>query len=353
MICAAIIKFVSDITSQSIAEAFVVQLGDVVHAALDGVLLLLAALHPRGGGLAIALLVDGVHVDVQDDNGDQLDDVADQHGDVGRVVAGLFGALESLRADDVADAVAREEDRGRQLLLGVARDVGADHGQAHGEAQPLEVAEPQADEAAPLVAVGQAHEQAGADDADRVGHDHGDAPRVRPARADDPAAQQADELHRPTRDLEVLRPQRVDVERLDHQRGELSQRRVGDLRARRHDEQDPRLRIPHRLVHLVHLKVSILDPLPVRRHAFGCNHLLRVRQEFRSRGEVREEDQRRNAQRDRDTAKDQEDVHPPWETAFDVSDGVADEAACLKKMVSWRVAPLEVGGRVLKPTLQT
>lgn len=234
-----------------------------MHAVFDGHLLLVDVQDPGGSSLAVPLLVGNEHIDIEYDNGDQLDDIANQHGDVSRMVMRSFTVLECLRANDVADAIASEENGRGELLLGVSGDIGADHGQTHAEAQALEIAEPQANHAAPFVAVGQSDQQRGSHDTDRVGNDHGDAPQVRPARTDDAAAQQGYELHRAAGDLQILRAQGVDVERLDHQAGELRDGRIRHLCPRRHHKQYPRLWVPQRLPQLVLLEVSVLDPLPV------------------------------------------------------------------------------------------
>jgi hypothetical protein len=107
------------------------------------------------------------------------------------------------------------------LLLSEARDVGADHRQAHAETQTLEVAEPQSDQTAPFLIVGQTHEKSGADDTDEVCDDHGRAAGVRPFAADEAAAKEGGELNEPAGDLEILRAQRVEAETFDDQGREL------------------------------------------------------------------------------------------------------------------------------------
>jgi hypothetical protein len=61
------------------------------------------------------------------------------------MVARCLAALESLRADDIANTVPSEEQRSRDLFLGISGDVGADDCQAHAETKALEIAEPQRD----------------------------------------------------------------------------------------------------------------------------------------------------------------------------------------------------------------
>ena len=105
----------------------------------------------------------------------------------------------------VANTVSSEHKRSSDLLLREAGNVGADHGQAHAEAQTLEVAEPQSDQATPLLIVRQADEESRADDADEVCDDHGGAARVGPFATDEAAAEEGGELDETAGDLEVLR----------------------------------------------------------------------------------------------------------------------------------------------------
>jgi len=65
-----------DILSQSVPKSLVVQLGDVMHSALDSVLLEVCVNGASCRSFPIALFVDKVHVDIQDNNGQELDDVS-------------------------------------------------------------------------------------------------------------------------------------------------------------------------------------------------------------------------------------------------------------------------------------
>jgi hypothetical protein len=160
---------------------------------------------------------------------------------VSRVIARIFARFESLGTDaardlsvnasersgdnginsHVTNAVTREHERSSDLLLRESRDVGADHRQAHAEAQTLEVAEPQSDKTAPFLIIRQAHEESGADDADEVCDDHGGAARVGPFAADEAAAEEGGELDETTGDLEVLCTESVEAETADDQGCEL------------------------------------------------------------------------------------------------------------------------------------
>ena len=107
------------------------------------------------------------------------------------------------------------------MFLSEARDVRADHSQAHAETQTLEVAEPQSDQATPLLIVRQADEESRADDADEVCDDHGGAARVGPFATDEAAAEEGGELDETAGDLEILRAERVEAETADDQGCEL------------------------------------------------------------------------------------------------------------------------------------
>lgn len=61
------------------------------------------------------------------------------------------------------------------------------------------------------------------------------------------------------------------------------------LRADRHDEQDPRLRISETLPHLIGLKVVVLYALSVCSHPLHGNDPLPLVEEPRGGGEVRHE----------------------------------------------------------------
>lgn len=107
------------------------------------------------------------------------------------------------------------------MFLSEARDVRADHSQAHAETQTLEVAEPQSDQTTPFLIIGQAHEESGSNNADEVCDDHGRAARVGPFAADEAAAEEGGELDETAGDLEILRAERVEAETADDQGCEL------------------------------------------------------------------------------------------------------------------------------------
>ena len=107
------------------------------------------------------------------------------------------------------------------MFLSEARDVRADHSQAHAETQTLEVAEPQSDQTTPFLIIGQAHEESGSNNADEVCDDHGRAARVGPFAADEAASQKRGELDETTRDLKILRAQCVEAETADDEGCEL------------------------------------------------------------------------------------------------------------------------------------
>jgi hypothetical protein len=83
-----------------------------------------------------------------------------------------------LRADDVPNAIAREEQGGSELFLSVPSDITAYHSKTQGEAEALEVAKPESDETTPFVVGGESDEEGGADDADGVGDNHGETAGV-------------------------------------------------------------------------------------------------------------------------------------------------------------------------------
>lgn len=68
-----------------------------------------------------------------------------------RLVSRLLTILKRLWPNDVADAVSREQSGAGELFLSISSDVARDNGQAHTEAEALEVAHPQSDKSAPFV----------------------------------------------------------------------------------------------------------------------------------------------------------------------------------------------------------
>ena len=131
-------------------------------------------------------------------------------------------ALKRLRPDNIPNTIPRKQRGTRQLLLRIPRDIAAHHGQAHAEAEALEEAQPQRDQAAPLGRVRQADQQAHAEDADGVGNHHRDAAAVaQPLRAGVAAGQQRQELHGAAGGLQVLRPEGREVEGADGYGGGL------------------------------------------------------------------------------------------------------------------------------------
>ena len=190
--------------------------------------------------------------------------------------------LEYLRlwSYDVSHTVPREQDGSCELLLCLPSDIRTNHGQTHAEPQPLEEAKPEPDQPAPFVAVWQSDKQSGSDDAYRIRDDHGGASQIWPFRADDASADQSEELHRSTWDLKVLSSQCIDVERFDHERRELSDRRVRNLRPSSHHKQYPCLGVSEGLPHLVGLEMAVLDTLPVGRDSLCGGDLFGVGEEI-------------------------------------------------------------------------
>jgi hypothetical protein len=105
-----------------------------------------------------------------------------------------------------------------------------------------------------------------------------------------------------------------------------SQRRIWHLCSRRHDEEQPRLRVQGRLLDLIPLEMMILDALPIGGHPLHGDGALTLVQEFGGRRQVRQHNQRPDARHDGDRTKDDEDVHPPGQTGGDMADGVADQS---------------------------
>lgn len=138
------------------------------------------------------------------------------------MVTRSLAVLEGLRANDVANTVTSEQQSGSKLLLGVSRNVAADHRQAHAETQALEVAKPKGYQAAPFVIIGQTNKHAGTSDTDQIGNNHGGTARVGPLAADEATSQKSRKLNKTARNLQVLRSQGVEAETSDDQRGELS-----------------------------------------------------------------------------------------------------------------------------------
>jgi hypothetical protein len=62
-----------------IPKSLILEFGHILHSAFDAGSLDLLLRLARSRGLAIALLVDAPHVDVEDDDGSQLHGVTDQH----------------------------------------------------------------------------------------------------------------------------------------------------------------------------------------------------------------------------------------------------------------------------------
>ena len=188
--------------------------------------------------------------------------------------------------NDVSNTIACEKNRSGKLLFRVSGYIRADHGQTHAEPEALEVAQPQADQAAPFVAVGKPNEESRANDAYGICRDHGDAANIGISGTDEPASQKGQELDSSARDLEILRAEGVHIERLYHKRGELCQGGIWNLRANCHDEQNPGFGVSECLPHLIRLEMFVFDPLPIRRNSFRSNDFLRVGQKPRRRRQV-------------------------------------------------------------------
>lgn len=130
-------------------------------------------------------------------------------------------SLKSLRSNDIAYAISCEHERSGKLLLRVSSDIAADHGQAHAEAQALEVAQPKRDEATPLVAFWETDKHCCTSDADHVCDNHRWTACVGPFAANEATSEESCELYETTRNLEVLSAQGVEAELSDDQRSEL------------------------------------------------------------------------------------------------------------------------------------
>ena len=170
----------------------------------------------------------------------------------------LLAVLESLRSNDIAHTVSGEQGSTRELFLGVSGDVARDNCQAHAKSKTLEVAHPQRDEAAPFVVAWESYKQTRADDADDVGHSHGEAAGVGPVCADVATRKERDKLYSATWYLQILGSECVYSEGLDDHGAELDgvsnslhrvyltydvthggQRRVRYLGSSGHDKQNP------------------------------------------------------------------------------------------------------------------
>jgi hypothetical protein len=128
------------------------------------------------------------------------------------VVTRRLAIPESLRSDDIADAVSSKKHSTGELLLRRASNIARNHRQTHRKPKTLKVAQPKRNEAAPFVAVRQAHKESGSTDADRVRHHHGNAAQIRESGAYKAASDQGEELHSSTWDLEVLGAKGVKAE---------------------------------------------------------------------------------------------------------------------------------------------
>jgi hypothetical protein len=101
---------------------------------------------------------------------------------------------------------------------------------------------------------------------------------------------------------------------------------VRNLSGDRKNKEDPGLRISQRLPELIDLEVVVLDTLPVGSHSLHCDSALALSQEFRSRWQIREEEQRCNSGEQGQRSEDEEHIHPPSQAACDVADRVANES---------------------------
>lgn len=119
--------------------------------------------------LSIPLLVLKIHVQVQYKNRGQFDNITDKHTaqklanridshieeddsrNIGTVIPRGLTILKRLRPDDITNTVSRKEQGTGDLFLGVSSNIRTDNGQAHTEAQTLEIAQPKRHEAAPFI----------------------------------------------------------------------------------------------------------------------------------------------------------------------------------------------------------
>ena len=134
-------------------------------------------------------------------------------------------------------------------------------------------------------------------------------------------------MHSAAGDLEVLCSEGVDAEGLDDEGAEGCESRVGDLSTCCHDEEDPGLWVAGGLPCLVLFEVGVLYALAVSGHALDGDDALTLGEEVCGCGEVGEEEDRGDAHEHAGGSEDQEDVHPPWQARFDVSDCIPDEAS--------------------------
>lgn len=178
-----------------------------------------------------------------------------------------------------------------------------------------------------LVAVRQAHQQRCPKDADRIGYHHGHAPALRPPGANPPANDERQELHGTSRDLQILRAQRVESKGVDDDAREARQCRVGDLCAHGHHEQNPRLGILHTLHSLVLPEVVVLHALLVLGHPVDGDRLFAIVEELGRRRDVGQHKQRDESPEHTKPPKDEEHVHPPCQPGRDVAHRIPDQPA--------------------------
>lgn len=121
----------------------------------------------------------------------------------------------------ISHTITSKHQRRSKLLFREARDVTANHSQAHAESKTLEVAQPKRNQASPGRARGQADKHCSAGNTDQVGDHHGGTARVGPFTADEATTEKGGELHEATGDLQVLGAEGAEAEVFDDEGCEL------------------------------------------------------------------------------------------------------------------------------------
>lgn len=247
---------------------------------------------------------------------------------IGTVISGSLAFFESLGPYDIPNTVTREQNGTGDLLLSRARDVRADHGQAHAEPQSLKITQPESHQPAPTVRIGQPDKQTRPDDTDQIGDNHGNTARVETVCVfccDNPTTQQREELYCTPRNLEILGSESVEPKGPDDNGREAGDGSVGNLSTHCHDEEQPGLWIINGLPHLVPFEVVVLDSLAVNSHTLDRNSTLSLCEELGRRGQIGKNQDGNQANGYRKGSEDDENVHPSLQASRDVADGVSDQ----------------------------
>ncbi|KAG7691327.1 hypothetical protein KL951_005392 [Ogataea haglerorum] len=231
---------------------------------------------------------------------EQREHVAHDDGDLRRVVPRGLPAEERLRADEVAHAVADQQEGLRGDLLGVAQRVGAEQRQEADHADRRQRVQVQPGELRAGVGGEREHARAGDDDDGDERRD-GDAVREPPDKQRE--RDEADGLdgaagHAHQQALLVAVLQRV----RQQDRHERAEPAVGDVGRERVQEPEPRARVRERLAELVPLPLGAAVALPAVLDALEHEHALARAQEPRVRRVVRDVHEQQRAQHDGDGA---------------------------------------------------